>query len=76
MSDNAPMTPDQAVAELASGFPTRTPEYILDRAIRAMATLAVMSEEVDYRIVNTDTNGGKYELRRWSRHVTEWSTDE
>lgn len=70
------MTPERAAAELASGFPTRTPEYILDRAIYAMATLAVMSEEAEYRIVDPDTNGGRYELRRWSRHVTEWSTDE
>lgn len=75
MSDHAPMTPEQAAAELASDFPTRTPEYILERAIRAMATIAAMAEEVEYRIVDPDTNGGEYELRRWSRHVTEWSTD-
>lgn len=73
MTDMDPMTPEQAVAELASGFPTRTPEYILDRATLALQTLAAMAEEVEYRIVDPDTNGGKYELRRWSRHVTEWT---
>lgn len=76
MSDHTPMTPEQAIAELASGFRTRTPEYILDRAIHALQTLAAMVEEVEHRIVDPDTNGGRYELRRWVRRVTEWSTDE
>lgn len=69
----APMAPGQAAAELASGFPTRTPEHILDRAIHALETIANMAEEVNYRIVDPDTNGGKYELRRHTRHVTEWT---
>ena len=47
MSD---MTPEQAAAELASGFPTRTPEYILERAIHAMKTIASMTKE--YRAVS------------------------
>lgn len=46
------------------------------QGIRALETIAAMAEEVEYRIVNPDTNGGRYELRRRSRHVTEWSTDE
>lgn len=70
MSD---MTPELAYAELQSGFQTRTPEYILDRAIRALATIAGMTTEADYRIVNPDTNGGKYEMRRHERYVTEWT---
>lgn len=76
MSDNAPMTPEQAVAELASGFSTRTPEYILDRAIRAMTALAAMTDEVEHRIVDPGTNGGRYEMRRWVRDVTEWRLDD
>lgn len=74
MSDNAPMTPDQAVAELASGFHARTPEYILDRAIRAMATLAVMSEESTYRV--EEDNADALALRRHVRYVTEWRVGE
>ena len=54
----------------------------MDRAILATKLLAdagllmpdlPMAEEVEYRIVDPDTNGGEYELRRWSRHVTEWT---
>ena len=61
------MTPEQAIAELASGFPTRTPEYILERAIRAMETLAFMQTEAQYHR-NYDT--GRYE--RHTRTVGEW----
>lgn len=64
------MTPEQAVAELASGFRTRTPEYILDRAIRAMETLANMKTEAQYHR-NYDT--GRYE--RYTRTVGEWVKD-
>ena len=75
MTDIDPMTPEQAIAELASGFRTRTPEYILDRATHALQTLAAMAEEAEYRIVDPDTNGGRYEMRRWVRGVTEWRLD-
>ncbi|WP_293954943.1 hypothetical protein [uncultured Corynebacterium sp.] len=32
--------------------------------------------EVDHRIVPADSNGGIYQTRRWTRHVTEWKPDE
>lgn len=34
------------------------------------------TQEVEYRIVPTDTNGGKYQTRKWTRMVTEWQPDE
>ena len=41
----------------------------------ALETIANMTVEVEYRIVPADSNGGKYETRRWARHVTEWRPD-
>ena len=61
------MTPEQAAAELASSLLTRTPEYILDRAMRAMETIAFMKTEAQYHR-NYDT--GRYE--RHTRTVGEW----
>jgi len=74
MSDPTPMTPDQAIAELASGFPTRTTEYILERAIRAMETIALMSMESTYHV--EDDNPDAFALRQHVRYVTEWRVDE
>lgn len=34
------------------------------------------TQEVEYRIVPTDHNGGKYQTRKWTRMVTEWQPDE
>ena len=52
------MTPEQARAELYSSLHTRTPEYILARAQRALATLAAMHEEeyiaLIHKRLNTD----------------------
>lgn len=75
MSDHAPMTPEQARDDLEYLNDFEVGD-VYDTARHALQTLAAMAEEVEYRIVDPDTNGGRYELRRWSRHVTEWSTDE
>ena len=40
----------ERVAEAATGFPARTPEYIPDRANRALETIAFMSGESTYRV--------------------------
>lgn len=49
------------------------PRPDLMRAWNPDGTPVDMAEDVEYRIVDPDTNGGRYELRRWSRHVTEWT---
>lgn len=71
----ADMTPEQARAELESSLHTRTPEYVFACADRALAALAAMRVEEDWRIVDPFTNGGKYETRRHTRHVTDWSAE-
>ena len=42
---------------------------------QALETIANMTVEVEYRIVPADSNGGIYQTRRWTRHVTEWMPD-
>lgn len=36
---------------------------------------AGMEEEIDYRIVSPDLNGGKYETKRFHRYCSPWMED-
>ena len=69
MSD---MTPEQARAELDSSLHTRTPEYVLARAQRALATLANMRVEHDHGVVDWEQVDGRYEKFHRVRLVGEW----
>ena len=66
------MTPEQARAELGSSLHTRTPEYVLARAQRALATLANMRVEHDHGVVDWETVEGRYEKFHRVRLVSEW----
>ena len=74
MSDSTPMTPKEAQqwADMADDVPG----YHDQPASRAYRTIASMTVEEEHRIVPADTNGGIYQTRRWTRHVTEWKPDE
>ena len=56
-------------------------QFLTSEAARSLADAGLlkpdqpMAEEVEYRIVDPDTNGGRYEMRRWVRGVTEWRLD-
>ena len=73
MSD---MTPEKARAELDSSLHTRTPEYILARAERALRTLAAMRVEHDHGVVGWEQVDGRYETRHRVRLVSEWRDEE
>lgn len=62
------MTPDEAREVLAVG---EVPLSIRD-ALSALETIAAMRVEEDWRIVPTDSNGGKYQTLRHTRLVSEW----
>ena len=66
------MTPEQARAELGSSLHTRTPEYVLARAQRALATLAAMRVEHDHGVVDWEQVNGRYETHHRVRLVSEW----
>lgn len=70
----ADMTPEEAREHLAKFDAGEFMEWT--GLVRALRTIAGMSEEVEYRIVPTDHNGGKYQTRKWTRMVTEWQPDE
>lgn len=51
------------------------PHSIAQELADAGLLMPDMTVEVDYRIVPADSNGGIYQTRRWTRHVTEWKPD-
>lgn len=53
-----------------------SPRFDLPRAWNPDGTPVALAEDVEHRIVDPDTNGGRYELRRWVRGVTEWRLDD
>lgn len=45
---------------------------VYDTARRALATLAAMETEADYRVVPHETVEGRYETVRYERIVSKW----
>lgn len=66
------MTPDEARGELSSSLHTRTPEYILDCAERALQTIASMHEEEDHGPIPFEKVDGRYENYHRVRYFTDW----
>lgn len=66
------MTPDEARGELSSSLHTRTPEYILDCAERALQKIASMHEEEDHGPIPFEKVDGRYENYHRVRYFTDW----
>lgn len=67
------MLPEQAQAELSSSLHTRTPEYILAVAQRALATIAAMRVEECGRVLTMEETGGAHKVKTTYRLVGEWT---